>query len=132
MVKNKNCIYCGKELTGRQTMYCSANCRNKELYRVQQSFNERHKRYCLLCGKELTSLRRIYCSKECSTMAARLREQDRIRQEKEEELEMKQFIEERMHRSEKRREVKMTFAQIEKGMMETGLSYGEYVARYDA
>ena len=64
-------------------------------------------------------------------MAARLREQDRIRQEKEEELEMKQFIEERMHRSEKRREVKMTFAQIEKGMIETGLSYGEYVARYE-
>ena len=129
MADKRYCEFCGKELTGRQTKFCSANCRNKELYRVQQSFNERHKRYCPLCGKEIVSLKRIYCSDECSKKALRLREQSKREQAKKEQQEMDAWIKERQMG--KQVEVTLTFADIEKGMKETGLSYGEYVARYD-
>ena len=128
--KNKYCLFCGKELVGKQTKYCSIACCHKELYRIQQSFNERHKRYCLLCGKELTSLKRIYCSEKCAKEAIKRRKQNEREQTKIEEQEIEKEIESWAEKKPKVN-VTLTFADIEKGMKETGLSYGEYVARYD-
>ena len=126
-MKSEFCLVCGKKLVGKQTKYCSINCCHKELYRLEVKY--RPKRYCLLCGKELDSIKRIYCSEECAKKAIRLREQSKRNQEKKEQQEMDAWIKERQMG--KQVKVSLTFADIEKGMKETGLSYGEYVARYD-
>ena len=36
---NKNCLVCGKELSGRQTKYCSDECRYKAQIERQRSLN---------------------------------------------------------------------------------------------
>lgn len=54
------CKICGNEITGRQKLYCSKECRMKSIHSKQMI------RTCLHCGKEFVGSRyKNYCSKEC-------------------------------------------------------------------
>jgi hypothetical protein len=64
-------------------------------------------------------------------MAMRLREQDHQRTKKQEEKEAEEWLEQRTADLKKRRIVTMPFEEVVAKANELGISYGEYVARYD-
>ena len=79
-------------------------------------------RKCIVCGS-LFSGRRMspYCSRKCQLQARYLREKERDREEmppKEENT------------KKEKKDQRVSFSMILKGMEETGLSYGAYVARF--
>lgn len=56
----KQCMLCGKELTGCQKKFCSSSCS------ATYNNSKRSKpRYCEYCGKQLTSQQTRFCSRQC-------------------------------------------------------------------
>ena len=84
-----------------------------------------------MCGKELGIHRRVYCSDECMKMAIKLKEKDHQRTMKQEEIKEEEWLEQRTDALKKRRIVTMPFDEVVAKANELGISYGEYVARYD-
>lgn len=123
---NRVCLWCGKPLTGKQVYYCSHVCNTKYLWHKKKK-----KMYCLMCGKELGIHRRIYCSDECMKMAMKLKEKEHQRAMKQEDIEAEEWLEQRTEALKKRRIVTMPFEEVVAKANELGISYGEYVARYD-
>jgi len=79
--------------------------------------------HCLICGNPLNHKQVAFCCKKCSQIAYERKKRDEEREEK------KQLKEEAAKRK-LRKKPKVTFNMVLQGMKETGLSYGEYVARY--
>ena len=79
--------------------------------------------HCLICGNPLNHKQVAYCCKRCSQIAYERKLRDEEREER------KRFKEEAAKRK-IRKKPDVSFAKVLKGMEETGLSYGEYVARY--
>lgn len=135
------CQICGKELTGRKQHYCSTECKaegkrrlteeyhakaraqkakireENEKIRAEKNTTRPEKRTaCICCGQPIPKGRIIFCSDRCS----RIWESSPYHEQTEAKKEAK-----------KKRPKAMTWKQIMKGMAETGLQYGEYVARYE-
>ena len=127
------CVHCGKELKGGQKKFCSKNCSNLEQYYARREYRAEKQKshYCPWCGSEVTDFKRIYCSDKCARLSNAARRNERELREKEEALKWEKEIYERVEKIEQRKNVSMTFDEVVKGMKETGLSYGEYVAKYD-
>lgn len=114
---NTTCLICGAELPKKRRSYCSDLCSKKgkaslarEEYRSipLTSKGKEKKTSCLYCGKELPPKKSVFCSERCSRL---------------------------YHESKPKAEIKpklnaASMSEILKGMEETGLQYGEYVARY--
>lgn len=74
-------------------------------------------RKCIICGSPLTERQKSFCSRKCcrkSSELKRRKECSSVRKESKKQM---------------KKEPKVSFYTIIKGMEETGLSYGEYVAR---
>lgn len=84
---------------------------------------------CILCGAPLPPRRKSYCSKRCAHRAYDIRMHAQERAEREAE---KKAEEDMLRERKARRSYGLTFDEIILGLQETGLSYGEYVAKYDA
>jgi len=75
-VNRKHCVVCGKELEGRNTKYCSDECK-KVSYDKQKKGNCRSKqiltKVCEFCGKpfQTKNLKARFCSNECSSNKAK-------------------------------------------------------------
>jgi len=54
-----DCQSCGKKLTGKQLMYCSEKCCNRESKRLQRVAEAQGRvvRLCEVCGKEMAGVR---------------------------------------------------------------------------
>ena len=76
-------------------------------------------RKCIVCGSPLTESRVRFCSRKCQ-----LKEWDKKKREERKRLKAEQIAEK------EKKKPKVSFSMILKGMDETDLSYGEYVARY--
>ena len=136
------CQICGKELTGRKQHYCSTECKAEgkrrqaeEYHRIMRERNARIKAEketekqeqaesvmvprCIYCGNPLPPRRIVYCSEAC--------------RQKWEHATTRSLANEEAAKKEAKKKAKkaMTWKQILKGMAETGLQYGEYVARYE-
>lgn len=110
--KNKACNWCGNVFApthNRQT-YCSADCA-KEMYKARIYKTERVL-VCECCEKEFTAMRkRTYCSNEC-----RYEANGRKRKQKPKS---------------KKTKPKYTLAQVNALARSEGLSYGQYMAKYN-
>ena len=107
------CKYCGNwfeqnDGPGKNSLYCSAKCRNAQHYLARKQKINPDKvmaaagnRYCKICGTLLKPNQAVYCSDDC-----------------------------RLYISKKNKK-SLSWDAILKGMEETGLSYGYYVGRYD-
>lgn len=136
------CKICGKELTGRKQHYCSTECKAEgkrrqaeEYHRILRERNARIKAEretekqeqaesvmvprCIYCGNPLPPRRIVYCSEAC--------------RQKWEHATTRSLANEEAEKKEAKKKAKkaMTWKQILKGMEETGLQYGEYVARVE-
>jgi len=75
MAKICEFIGCDKELTGRQTRFCSEEHKqayyrmvNKPYYtKYNHNYYLKHKKekYCVVCGKPLPKYKKTYCSLKC-------------------------------------------------------------------
>lgn len=79
--------------------------------------------HCIVCGAPLDHKRVAYCSKRCSQIAYERKKRD-------EEREYQNRFKEEAAKKRAKPKPKVTFDMVLQGMKETGLSYGEYVARY--
>ena len=133
------CKICGKELTGRKQHYCSTECkaegkrRQAEEYQTKLRAHKAAKRVkdedsrqrsvmvprCIYCGNPLPPRRIVYCSEAC--------------RQKWEHATTRSLANEEAAKKEAKKKAKkaMTWKQILKGMEETGLQYGEYVAKVE-
>lgn len=136
----KYCKICGKELTGRKQHYCSTECkaegkrRQAEEYQTKLRAHKALKKVkdedsrqrsvmvpsCICCGKPLPPRRIIYCSEVCRRQWEHAATRSLTNEKEAEKKEAK-----------KKQKKAMTWDQIIKGMEETGMQYGEYVARYE-
>lgn len=127
------CITCGKPLGQYKQIYCSIECSRQKRKELLNSLKP--VKHCAICGKPLPSGRQKFCSLECrkknETMKKLESNYSAREEERKAEREWLRKMEEKEKQIKARRKVTMTFEEIEKGMLETGLSYGEYVARYD-
>ena len=126
---NPNCIICGKPLTGQQRKYCSSTCCKRALWIAKSKLLP--KRYCLICGKELDPRKRVYCSDRCAKLSIKLRDEEKRKAIEDEAEFMDNYINKRNASIKRRREVTMSFDEALAKAEEMGLSYGEFVARYD-
>lgn len=84
---------------------------------------------CILCGKPLPPKRVAYCSPTCAKRAYDIRQRDKEAEEREKEKE--RLKESAAKKRKTKKQIDASWARILKGMQKTGLSYGEYVARYE-
>lgn len=82
---------------------------------------------CIVCGQPLPKKRILYCSKRCSQLAWDRRKRT---EEVEERKRREEEFQKEMLKKKLRAKPKTTFSMIIRGMEKTGLSYGEYVARF--
>lgn len=128
------CVICGKPVFAPyRRKYCSDECAKKAgAYHAPQirTYTRRQSRAtCILCGKPLPPNRIAYCSTDCSKKAydIRKREQEKAERAKDEAL----FKEVAEAKKKAKKQKAMSWTRILKGMEKTGLSYGEFVARYE-
>lgn len=135
MINRLQCAVCGAWLPDWKKTYCSKECRDKAKRERQREIRKEHARNephpCPCCGRPVESLKRIYCSPECAKEMNRMRKAKYDRTQNEMPEWERKLLEESTEKVKERRTVTMTFEEILKGMKETGLNYGEYVARYD-
>ena len=62
------CLNCGKQLTGKQTKYCSIKCKKQNRYKGRRSPHARRET-CLVCEKNLTSMQTRFCSVKCKNLS---------------------------------------------------------------
>lgn len=117
MIKTKKCPVCGKEFTTDKNAqkFCSDVCRYRG-YAVTHSPKTR----CLICGKTFTisKVRLEYCSVACKDKARRLALQ-------------KQYAARPALRRKTRNKTNLSLTEIAKLARDAGMTYGEYVARYE-
>ena len=112
-LRKVSCALCGVEFETEENAkhYCSVKCRrraNAKRAREQRGLLRRFT--CAWCGNEFLSTRkRKYCKADCRLMA-----NGKI-----------------LPRTKKTEKPKMTLEQIAKAAREEGLSYGEYVKKYN-
>lgn len=136
------CKICGKELTGRKQYYCSTECKAEGKRRYAEEYHRKLRQRnsekkaeaqaekiqqvasvniprCIWCNEPLPKGRKVYCSDRC--------------RDKWEAASVKSIANEtaRQKEAKKKQKKAMTWDQIIKGMEETGMQYGEYVARYE-
>lgn len=130
------CQICGKPLVGRQQHYCSTECKaegkrrnGRYYYDKMHEYREKAKQdratkrtSCLCCGQPIPKGRIVFCSDRCASEWQSSLAKQREREQKAEQAERE---------AKKKRSKTMTMEQVLKGMEETGMQYGEYVARYE-
>lgn len=131
------CRICGKLLTGRKQHYCSTECKaegkrrysaeyaaklmeQKERKKEEQANPRRplKKTACIYCGKPIPPRRVIFCSDECAHLYNDVSPTTEAEEEKKKE-------------AKKKKKKPMTWEQIIRGMEDTGMQYGEYVAKVE-
>lgn len=129
-----SCVVCGKPVFAPyRRKYCSDECAKKAgAYHAPQPRRTKERKFqgaCILCGKPLPPKRIAYCSSTCSKKAYDIRKRELEKVEKEREEALFKEVAEAKKKSKKQKA--MSWTRILKGMEKTGLSYGEYVARYE-
>lgn len=128
------CMVCGKPVfAAYRRKYCSDECAKKAgAYHAPQVRKPKERvsqGTCILCGKPLPPKRIAYCSNECSKKAYDIRKRELEKAEKARDEALFKEVAEAKKKSKKQKA--MSWTRILKGMEKTGLSYGEYVARYE-
>lgn len=118
-IAEKKCLVCGKRLVGQQRSYCSRKCRRKAQYLKQktQEVRVQERKVCPNCGKVFYNNRKVYCSHDCMKIASRKEQMDSYRKVR--------AVTKKIERP------NLSWNDVIRGMKETGLQYGEYIARYD-
>lgn len=120
----KKCVVCGRVLTGQQIKYCSKKCGNKGASLAKKGEIEQIRQVCPICGKVFYNNLRKYCSYDCTRIS--------VGNVKRKKYNNTPYIEAfGLKKPTEPKTKRLSWADVIKGMEETGLSYGEYIARYD-
>lgn len=109
------CPICGKEFAGAGKRYCSPECR-KEAKKRRQTID----RFCPICGKQILIPRKRYCSDECRK-EAELRNEKR-RRESMGAIPKSEYLPYMP---------KVSIREVVIKATKLGITYGEWVRRYD-
>lgn len=74
-------------------------------------------RKCIVCGSPLTERQKSFCSRKCCRKSSEMKRREECRSVRKES-------------KKEHKKPKVSFYTIIRGMEKTGLSYGEYVARF--
>ena len=61
-MEDKKCLWCEKELKGRQRRYCSKKCYSERYHNINYTKKKNDKR-CVICDRNLAGIQKKYCSK---------------------------------------------------------------------
>lgn len=137
MIFTRTCKHCGKQYgvyyAKSSSKYCSRECKNKAHYERSKEREMRKtlglpevepaKRYCAVCGQTLRSGQTKFCSHDClRTYHTRVKE---ARTNAAEQAKLDKSAE----KIAQKKRASQSWGEVLKGMEETGLSYGQYVAR---